>query len=62
MTSVTHVFQDIGYPFCEFIMGLSTCGLIEKVGRSPVEGVFLEIGTGRKISVPLVFCYWEQAK
>jgi hypothetical protein len=35
--------------------GIETCKRIENAGRSPVNGVFLEVGTGRRINVPLAF-------
>lgn len=35
--------------------GIATCKRIEKAGRSPVDGAFLEVGTGRTINIPLAF-------
>ena len=42
-------------PINSFLSGLSVCERIEKVCRSPVGGVFLEVGTGRRVGIPLAF-------
>ena len=42
-------------PVSNFYAGLSICDRIEKVDRCPAGGVFIEIGTGPRINVPLTF-------
>jgi SAM-dependent methyltransferase len=42
-------------PIERFIAAVETCKRIEQTNRSPINGVFLEIGTGRRINIPLAF-------
>lgn len=43
------------HPVEHLTAGIATCKKIEKVGHSPVEGAFLEVGTRRRINIPLAF-------
>lgn len=42
-------------PISYLIAGIETCKKIETIGRSPIGGIFLEIGTGRRVNIPLAF-------
>jgi hypothetical protein len=42
-------------PVSRLKAGLQVCERLEQAGRSPVGGSFLEIGTGRRINMPLAF-------
>lgn len=42
--------------------GIEVCERIEKAGRSPAGGVFLEVGTGRRINMPITFWLAGAAK
>lgn len=42
-------------PLRAMTSGFVICSRIQKAGRSPVGGRFLEIGTGRRINMPLAF-------
>lgn len=42
-------------PVSRLKAGIETCKKIEQLGASPVDRVFLEIGTGRRINTPLAF-------
>jgi hypothetical protein len=42
-------------PVSRLKAGIETCKKIEQLGASPVDSVFLEISTGRRINAPLAF-------
>jgi SAM-dependent methyltransferase len=42
-------------PISHLIAGIETCKKIETLGFSPIGGIFLEIGTGRRVNTPLAF-------
>ncbi len=42
-------------PVSRLVAGVDVSKRIEQIGRSPVGGVFLEVGTGRRINTPLAF-------
>lgn len=42
-------------PIIGLIAGIETCKKIQKLDLSPIGGIFLELGTGRRINTPLAF-------